>query len=150
MSTSAQQKNYFNLHTSGIGYLNDIRKVEPKKGNAFVACRIAALVGDSDNTEYRYFDMNVVGEEAEKLILRCQEAVDAKKKVLISFVMYDTFVYNKDSGNHKKGDTGVSLKGRLIRINLIKVNGEEKYRAKSENTEERQQTEAKSGDIENQ
>ncbi len=113
MTTQAQQTNsqkevtYFNLHTTGIGYLSDIREVTPKKGDSFLACRIAALVGESSAPEYRYFDMKVVGEEAVKLIHRCEEAVNAKKKVLISFVMadlwYDTFTYTKDNDYHKKG-----------------------------------------------
>ncbi|KAE9541343.1 DUF3577 domain-containing protein [Ursidibacter maritimus] len=130
--TSTQtQKNYFNLHTTGFGYLNDIRLVEPKKGNPFYACRVAALVGESGSPEYRYFDMNVIGKETETLIKKCQEAVEAKKKVLISFVMsdlwVDTFTYTADSKYHKKGDTGVTLKGRLIRIKMIKIDGEVKY-----------------------
>ena len=83
--------------------------------------------------------MNVIGEEAKKLIGRCREAVAAKKKVLISFVMadmwYDTFTYGKDSDFHKKGDIGVSLKGRLIRINMIKVNGELKYAEQSKSAD---------------
>lgn len=122
---------YFNLHTHGIGYVNDIRTIQPKRGNEFVACRIAALVGDSDDLEYRYFDMNVVGREAEHLIKRCKDAVDQHKKVLIAFVMadlwIDTFTYSTDSKYHKKGDTGVSLKGRLIRVKSIKVDNELKY-----------------------
>lgn len=133
MTTQTSTKsNYFNLHTQGIGYLNDIRLVEPKKGNPFYACRIAALVGESDSPEYRYFDMNVVGKDTETLIKRCQNAVDEKKKVLVSFVMADmrcdTFTYSSDSKNHKKGDTGVSLKGRLIRIKMIKIDGKEVYK----------------------
>lgn len=134
MSTQNAQPKYFNLHTSGIGYLSDIREIKPKKGDAFWACRIAALTGSSDSPEYRFFDMNVSGEETVNLIKRCQEAVEAKKKVLVSFVMsdlwYDTFTYSKDSEYHKKGDTGVSIKGRLYRINFIKVDGELKYQAK--------------------
>lgn len=130
---------YFNLHTHGIGYLNDVRIVQPKRGNEFVACRIAALVGPSNNIEYRYFDVNVVGAEAEKLIKKCQDAVDNKKKVLISFVMadfwVDTFTYSTDSQHHKKGDTGISLKGRLIRIKSIKIDGELKYQEKSKSVE---------------
>lgn len=102
-----------------------------KKGDSYWACRIAALVGPADSPEYRFFDMNISGEETVQLIKRCQEAVEAKKKVLVSFVMgdlrYDTFTYSKDSDYHKKGDTGVSLKGRLFRINFIKVDGELKY-----------------------
>lgn len=128
--TSAQA-NYFNLHTHGIAYLNDVRIVEPKKGNKFLACRIAALTGPTDKPEYRYFDMNVVGTEAESIISRCKDAVDAKKKVLISFVMsdlwFDTFTYSSDSKYHKKGDSGVTLKGRLIRVKMVKIDGEIKY-----------------------
>lgn len=127
---STQKQTFFNLHTSGIGYINDIRIVETKGGD-IVACRIAALVGPSDKPEYRYFDMNAVGEETASLIRRCKDAVDAKKKVLVSFVMADmrveTFTYKSDSQYHKKGDTGVSLKGRLIQIKSIKIDGESKY-----------------------
>lgn len=134
---TSTQKSYFNLHTTGIGYLNDIRVVKPKKGDELVACRIAALTGSSDNPEYRYLDVNVVGNEAEKLIRRCEEAVNANKKVLISFVVsdlwVDTFTYTADSKYHKKGDTGVALKGRLIRIKMVKVDGELKYQEPTQN-----------------
>lgn len=130
-SQKTQQNGYFNLHTSGIAYLSDIREVTPKKGNPFLACRIAALVGESSSPEYRYFDVNVVGEANEKLIRKCQQAVTDKRKVLISFVMadmwLDTFTYSADTKNHKKGETGFSLKGRLINIKMIKVDGELKY-----------------------
>ena len=47
MSNQNAQPKYFNLHTSGIGYLSDIREIKPKKGDAFWACRIAALTGSS-------------------------------------------------------------------------------------------------------
>ncbi|RDE70937.1 DUF3577 domain-containing protein [Haemophilus sputorum] len=139
MSNQSTSKNYFNLHTTGVGYLSDIREYQPKKGEPILSCRVSALVGQSDSPEYRFFDMNVIGEEAKKLIGRCREAVAAKKKVLISFVMadmwYDTFTYGKDSDFHKKGDIGVSLKGRLIRINMIKVNGELKYAEQSKSAD---------------
>ena len=48
MSNQKAKPNYFNLHTSGIGYLSDIREIKPKKGDAFWACRIAALTGSSE------------------------------------------------------------------------------------------------------
>lgn len=132
MSTQTDSKTYFNLHTSGVGYLSDIRTVNPKKGKPFLACRIAALVGSSDDLEYRYFDTNVVGKEAESLIKRCEQALDENRKVLISFnisdIWTDTFTYKKDTQYHKKGDVGVTLKGRLIRIDMIKIDGEVKYK----------------------
>ncbi|HDX0989485.1 TPA: DUF3577 domain-containing protein [Pasteurella multocida] len=138
--TSTQQaNNYFNLHTQGVGYLSRIREVQPKKGSPFLACQIAALTGPNDNPEYRYFDVNVVGHDAEKLIRKCEQAVEAQKKVLISFVIADlwtdTFTYSTDSKFHKKGDTGVSLKGRLVRIKMIKIDGELKYQERSNRNE---------------
>ena len=133
MTTQTQQNStqYFNLHTHGVGYLNDIREVKPKKGNPFWACRIAALVGDTNEPEYRFFDCNIVGAEAEKLIRRCSDAVETEKKVLISFVLSDlwtdTYTVSKDTKYHKKGDTAVTLKYRLIRVKMIKIDGELRY-----------------------
>ena len=133
MATQTQQNStqYFNLHTHGVGYLNDIREVKPKKGNPFWACRIAALVGDTNEPEYRFFDCNIVGAEAEKLIRRCSDAVETEKKVLISFVLSDlwtdTYTVSKDTKYHKKGDTAVTLKSRLIRVKMIKIDGELRY-----------------------
>ena len=45
---------------TGKWYLSRIREVEPKKGNPFLSCQIAALTGSKDDPEYRYFDVNVV------------------------------------------------------------------------------------------
>lgn len=139
MTTQTSTQSYFNLHTSGIGYLNSIRSVKPKKGQPFWSCRVAALTGAADEPEYRFFDMNVVGADTVKLVKRCQEAVDAKKKVLISFVMSDlwtdTFIYSTTTDYHQKGDVGVALKGRLIRIKMIKIDGNEIYKEQPKSDE---------------
>ncbi|MFJ5299221.1 STY4534 family ICE replication protein [Pseudomonas sp. NPDC088368] len=130
MSNSTEAK-YFDLHTTGIGYLNRIREVKPRKGSPFFAVTVAALKGKSDAVEYSYIDCNVVGAEAEKLIRRCQEAVAAEKKVLVSFrigdIWADSFTYTK---GEKQGQAGVSLKGRLLYIGMIKVDGQTVYEAK--------------------
>lgn len=145
-STQTQQAQYFNLHTTGIGYLNSIREVAPKKGNPFLSCNIAALTGESSSPEYRYFNVNVAGEDSNKLIRRCQQAVESKKKVLISFVIadlcVDSFIYDKDSDYHKKGDVGVMLKGRLIRIKSITIDGNKVYQEQANNDEQSSQVPA--------
>lgn len=51
---TTQDKNYFNLHTTGIGYLNDIREITPKR-NPFLACRISALVGSAGRCRISFF-----------------------------------------------------------------------------------------------
>src|SRR5688500_17201585 len=82
---STGKKKYFNLHTTGIGYLNRIRQVKPKKGAPFLACTIAALNGPCDDPSYVYYDVKVSGLKAAALVRKCQEAVDAKSKVLFEF-----------------------------------------------------------------
>ncbi|MDH2431004.1 STY4534 family ICE replication protein [Pokkaliibacter sp. MBI-7] len=126
--TTQNASQFFDLHTSGIGYINRIRLVEPKKGEPFWACSIAALRGDTNNVEYTYFDVRVSGTEAARLIARCQQAVEAGSKMLISFKIGDIYpdVFTYASGD-RKGETGVSLKGRLLMIRWIKKDGEMIY-----------------------
>ncbi|MFG0410031.1 STY4534 family ICE replication protein [Pseudomonas sp. FYR_11] len=135
MSNTSHEASYFDLHITGLGYLNRIREVTPKKGDSFLACDIAALNGPSDKAEYRRFDVRVSGNKAQQLIRRCRQAVDDKRKVLIGFrlgdLYADTFVYEKgpNAGKH-----GVSLKARLLFISWIKVEGEKVYKAEPAST----------------
>src|SRR3546814_4854972 len=48
--TTSNEKSYFDLHITGLGYLNRIRAVKPKNGDAFLACDIAALNADRKRT----------------------------------------------------------------------------------------------------
>lgn len=132
MTTSSNEKNYFDLHVTGLGYVNRIREVKPRKGDAFLACDIAALNGPSDKPEYRYFDVRVSGADAQHLIRRCEEAVKAERKVLIGFrlgdLWPDLFTYSKGKN---EGKPGVSLKGRLLFVSWIKVDGNLVYKAEA-------------------
>lgn len=132
-NTQGQEAKYFDLHTTGIGYLNRIREVPIRRGEPFLAVTVAALHGAADSVEYSYIDCKVVGAQAEKLVRRCKEAVEAEKKVLISFrigdIWADPFTYEK---GEKKGQSGASLKGRLLFISWIKVDGTTVYDAKEE------------------
>lgn len=131
--TTMNTSHYFNLHTSGLGYLNRIREVTPKKGDPFLCCDIAALRGDASKAEHTWFDCRVSGKDAQKLVRRCSDACEQKRRVLIQFRLGDlyaeTFVYAR---GERKGETGVSLKAHLLHIGLIKIDGEEVYRAERE------------------
>ena len=61
MTHSTQNNQYFDLHTSGIGYLNRIRNVTVRKGKPFLAVTVAALHGATENIEYTYIDCRVTG-----------------------------------------------------------------------------------------
>ncbi|WP_416425174.1 STY4534 family ICE replication protein [Pseudomonas sp. App30] len=129
-ANNAAPTSYFNLHTQGIGYLNRIREVPVRRGQPFMACDIAALHGASDDVEYTRFDCKVAGGEAERLIREHLEDVKADRKVLLAFrigdLWVDAFTYEK---GERKGLPGASLKGRLIFIEWIKVDGQLTYKA---------------------
>ena len=121
----SQDLNYFNLHITGLGYLNRIREVPVKRGNNFLAVDVSAIHGKSDEIQYTRFDCRVSGKEAETILAQIQPMIeDDKSKVLVGFKLgdlyADTFVYQKGK---KKGQTGVSLKARLLRIEWVKING---------------------------
>ncbi|MVT36614.1 DUF3577 domain-containing protein [Acidovorax citrulli] len=130
---------FFNLHTSGIGYLNRIRWVETKgrgrKAESFLACSISALRGSSDAADYTYFDLRVSGEEAIGLIDGLQQEVHDRCKVLVSFKIGDIYphLYERDVRDQQSGrptghkEMATLIKGRLILINSISVDGEKVY-----------------------
>ena len=139
--TSNENTGFFDVTTQGYGYINDIRSVDPEsyggKGDPYLACRIAALNGPANNVEYLRFDVIVVGSKATDIIMGpikqhleqlVSEDLDPKDaKIEIAFRLGDVkpqlFVYNKDSKYNKKGDSGVSMKGRLLRITHLKLDG---------------------------
>jgi len=135
--TTSSEKSFFDLHITGLGYLNRIREVKPKKGEPFLACDIAALNGPSNAPEYRRFDVRVSGSEAQHLVRRCEEAVKAERKVLIGFrlgdLWTDIFTYSKGKN---AGQQGVSLKARLLFVSWIKIDGEMVYKAEPKTTDD--------------
>ncbi len=140
MQTAQQQpREFFNLHTSGIGYLNRVRWVETqgrgRKAEPFLACSISALRGSSDAPDYTYFDLRVSGEEAIALIDGLRDEVNDRRKVLVSFKIGDIYphLYDRDVRDQKTGrstgqkEMATLIKGRLILINSISVDGEKVY-----------------------
>ena len=128
MSNNESPK-YFDLHTSGIGYLNRIREVTPREGSPFLSVTIAALRGSVDNAQYTHFECRVSGYQAQKVMRQVQPALAGRLKVLIGFTLSDlyadTFIFK--SGD-KTGETGVSLKARLLRVSWAKVDGQPFYK----------------------
>lgn len=127
MSESTQansQPSYFNLHVEGVGYLNRVRTVKPKKGQEFLACTVAALRGSDTDVSYTKFDCRVSGADAQAIVKRLEDDVAAEKAVIIGFRIADIYpeMFTFEKGD-RKGQPGVSIKGRLLRIKFAKVNG---------------------------
>jgi hypothetical protein len=132
MSTN-ETKQYFDLHTTGIGYLNRLREVTPKEGSPFLSVTIAALRGSVDNAQYTHFECRVSGKQAQEIVRQLKPAVEGNLKVLIGFTLSDLYaeVFTFKSGD-KAGDTGISLKARLLRIAWAKVDGQPFYTAQDD------------------
>ena len=67
------ESKFYDLHVTGLGYLNRVRLVKPSKGDSFLACSISALRGEwnkdgSIKPESTKFDVRVYGQDAIKAI----------------------------------------------------------------------------------
>ena len=119
-----KETKYFDLHVTGIGYLNRVREVPVKRAQSFLAVDISALHGDSEDVQYTRFDCRVSGSDAKAIIEHLMPIIaDDNNKVLVGFKLGDLYVdtFTYQSGD-KAGETGVSLKSRLLRIDWVKVN----------------------------
>lgn len=116
---------YFDLYTTGIGYLNRVREVTPKEGSSFWSVTIAALRGSVDDAQYTRFECRVSGKQAQEIVRQVKPAVEGKLKVLVGFTLSDMFAepFTFKNGD-KAGETGVSLKARLLRVSWAKVDGQ--------------------------
>ena len=120
-----QETKYFDLHVTGIGYLNRVREVPVKRAQSFLAVDISALHGNSEDVQYTRFDCRVSGSDAKTIIEQLMPVIDDdNNKVLVGFKLGDLYVdtFTYKSGD-KAGEIGVSLKSRLLRIDWVKVNG---------------------------
>ncbi|MCU7804234.1 MAG: DUF3577 domain-containing protein [Candidatus Thiodiazotropha sp. (ex Lucinoma borealis)] len=128
MSNNESQK-YFDLHTTGIGYVNRVREVTPKEGNPFLSVTISALRGSVENVQYTHFECRVSGKQAQEIVRQVKPAVEGKLKVLIGFTLSDLYgeTFTFKNGD-KAGETGISLKARLLRVSWAKVDGQPFYK----------------------
>lgn len=127
--TSSNQSKYFDLHTTGVGYLNRARRVPVKRGQSFLAVSIGVLAG-AGNAEKTWFDARVYGHEAQAVIEQLIPDIDAKRAVMVGFKIGDAYpeLFQYEKGP-KAGQTGISLKGRLLSVAWAKVDGKTVYSA---------------------
>jgi hypothetical protein len=116
----------FNLIIEGIGYLNRIRIVTPKKGPAYTACTINAMMGESTAVEYVSIDCRVVGAQALLAIAQLEDAVKSKQKVIVGFRAGDPKPDFYEFPDSKTGEVlqREGLKARLLQLTFAKVDGQ--------------------------
>ena len=126
--SNEESSKYFDLYTTGIGYLNRVREVTPKEGTPFWSVTIAALRGSVDDAQYTRFECRVSGKKAQEIVRQIKPAVEGELKVLVGFTLSDLFAESFTFKNgDKAGETGISLKARLLRVTWAKVDGQSFY-----------------------
>ena len=119
-----RSSSYFDLFTTGIGYLNRVTEVTPKEGEPFLAVKIAALSGSTNKVRKTYFDAIVSGNQAHEWTNLLKGDVIADRNVLVRFRLADLdpkiYEVNKESDNP---EPRVSLNARLIGIDWARVDG---------------------------
>lgn len=138
--TASAQTNHFNLHVNGVGYVNRVRWVEPRRNagrraEPFLACSVSAIRGNAESPDYTYFDLRVSGSEAVEMVERLKVDVEEKRKVFIAFRigdiyphMYERDVRERDGRKTGEKEMAALIKGRLLLINSITIDGENVYR----------------------
>ena len=145
-NNQSQEVQYFDLITTGVGYLNRYRSVKPDRGPAYKCCTINALVGPSNEVEYREFDVRIVGWQALEALEILAPHVEAKKKVLVTFRVGDakpdsyTFTKQDRKAGTSEQVSRLCNKGRLLQIMSAKVDGQEIKLPKVEQPEQPDRT----------
>lgn len=141
MNQSVEPRKYFDLHLRGLGYLSRVRDVTARgngrsKAKPFLACAISAFHGDpnvENGIVYLPLDLIVAGEKAREAVRAVMDdANDPDVKVLVSFRAGDHYIRTFERTGNRAGETGAVLKGRLLKLFWIKVDGLDVYRDESE------------------
>lgn len=120
----AEKTNYFRLRTSGWGYINKIRSVEPDNALPFTVVEAVLLQGPQSNPERLRVSAIVSGEDAYRALTRVAVAMDGGKRIFAHLVLagmrIKTFVYQK---GERAGQTGVNVHSHLVDILKAKADG---------------------------
>ncbi|MBF3851446.1 DUF3577 domain-containing protein [Burkholderia pseudomallei] len=144
MNQPVEPRKYFDLHLRGLGYLSRVRDVAARgngrsKAKPFLACAISAFHGDpnvENGIVYLPLDLIVAGEKAREAVRSVMDdANDPDVKVLVSFRAGDHYIRTFERTGNRAGETGAVLKGRLLKLFWIKVDGQEVYRDENDDGE---------------
>jgi hypothetical protein len=144
-----QGEGYFDCHTFGVGYLYRRRWVT-KSGNRKTPPSLWVgfnmLTGPKNNPVYAPYDLKVTGTEAIELIEALKPAFEDRAKVLAAVKIGDSYPdkYDRDELDENRQPTGrretvAQIKGRLLIISMVKVNGEVFYRRPKDQVQTGQQ-----------
>ena len=137
MTTSSSTSSANRLLTRGFGQVEQIDEVTPQNGSPFLACKVKALCGTADKPNFQRFETKVTGSKAQHLVRKCKKAVEAKSIVMIRFLIEDVWpqAFKRLKGP-KAGSAGAVLKGNLVFISEVEVDGVSLWKTEANALEE--------------
>lgn len=146
MTNSTQNKTYFNLHTDGLAFLNNVDFVTPKAPGAkqFLSLSVTLLEGDPENPHKTYVSLVIPDalDEISALLVKHREAIANRDitvfaNLKLAKLRHKPFVYGANSS--KAGELGVNLNATLIGLNFLKV-GDQVVYERTENNQDAKTT----------
>ncbi len=148
MNTNNNEVKYNDLHSTGIGYLNRARTVQPKQGKPYESVSLTAICGRVDSPSYVYYDVSVIAKALEKYLLLKDCINDPNKKVLVRFKVGDgvpdSYVTKDKEGNNIRRHI---IKARMLNITWASIDGQV---VQFDLTEDEPDNTAESGVVANQ
>jgi len=132
-------EHYYDIYVSACGFLNRLRTLKHDDGQTSLVCTFAALRGaKGERANPTYFDAKVVGDHTKTLLDQYSTVInDRTRQVFVSVRLSDLYVkpYVRQKGE-RKGESGYSLKTRLLVVESLAIDGVVAYRRKDDPTVE--------------
>jgi len=135
-----QSQNFFNFTAEGAAYINEVKWVQPRNGNTYIAIRASILEG-LDGKNKIACDLTIRGQQADEVLQMFQdvwpEGYGSRSPKWFAGIRIGSL--NSKSFFRGNGQPGSTLSGRLLAIKWLKIDGEEmeipEWRTESADTE---------------
>lgn len=136
----SQSQNFFNFTAEGAAYINEVKWVQPRNGNAYIAIRASILEG-LDGKNKIACDLTIRGQQADEVLQMFENAwpqgYGSRSPKWFAGIRIGSL--NSKSFFRGNGQPGSTLSGRLLAIKWLKIDGEEmeipEWRTESADTE---------------
>ena len=120
-----QSQNFFNFTAEGAAYINEVKWVQPRNGNAYIAIRASILEGLDGNNKIAC-DLTIRGQQADEVLQMFQdvwpEGYGSRSPKWFAGIRIGSL--NSKSFFRGNGQPGSTLSGRLLAIKWLKIDGE--------------------------
>ena len=123
MTHSNQETQYNNNSTSSACYINEIKRIQPKRGDEFVALKVSLLDGKKDDPSYQNADLILTGTQARSVLEMFEDKwpnySQQDRPTIFANIRFNSIgvkPYLK-----KNGEPDAVLSGRLIKVKFLSI-----------------------------